>query len=51
LTSNRDNGIRIRSLSLCFERINKIFFACGEIPFGRRPLYPDDLANPVYNFF
>ena len=23
------------------------FFACGETPFGRRPLYPDDPVNPV----
>jgi hypothetical protein len=28
-------------------RITGIFFACGEGPFGRRPLYPDDPVNPV----
>jgi hypothetical protein len=28
-------------------RINGIFFACGEIPSGRRPFYPDDPVNPV----
>ena len=22
-------------------------FACGERPFGRRPLYPDDLVDPA----
>jgi len=28
-------------------RINGILFACGEIPLGRRPYYPDDPVNPV----
>jgi hypothetical protein len=28
-------------------RIDGIFFACGERPFGRRPLYPDDPVDPV----
>jgi hypothetical protein len=28
-------------------RINGIFFAYGEIPLGRRPLFPDDPVNPV----
>jgi hypothetical protein len=23
------------------------FVACGERPFGQRPLYPDDLVNPA----
>jgi hypothetical protein len=27
------------------------FFACGERPFGRRPLYPDDPVDPVQLFF
>ncbi len=29
-------------------RIDYIFFTCGDKPFGRRPLYPDD---PVRLFF
>jgi hypothetical protein len=28
-------------------RINGILFACGEIPLGRRPCYPDDPVDPV----
>jgi hypothetical protein len=32
-------------------RINGILFACGEIPLGRRPYYPDDPVNPVENYF
>jgi hypothetical protein len=28
-------------------RINGILFACGEIPLGRRPYYPDDPVDPV----
>jgi hypothetical protein len=32
-------------------RIDGIFFACGERPFGRRPLYPDDLVDPVQFLF
>jgi hypothetical protein len=32
-------------------RIDGIFFACGERPFGRRPLYPDDPVNPVQLLF
>jgi hypothetical protein len=28
-------------------RIDGIFFAYGETPFGRRPLYPDDPVDPV----
>jgi hypothetical protein len=32
-------------------RIDEIFFACGERPFGRRPLYPDDPVNPVQLLF
>ena len=28
-------------------RIDRIFFAFGERPFGRRPLYPDDPVDPV----
>ena len=32
-------------------RIDGIFFACGERPFGRRPLYPDDPVNPVHLLF
>ena len=31
--------------------IKGIFFAYGEIPLGRRPFYPDDPVNPVWNFF
>jgi len=27
--------------------INGIFFAYGERPFGRRPLYPDNPVDPV----
>jgi hypothetical protein len=32
------------------DRINgiiRIFFACGEGPFGRRPHYPNDPVDPV----
>jgi hypothetical protein len=32
-------------------RIDGIFFACGERPFGRRPLYPDDPVDPVQLLF
>jgi hypothetical protein len=32
-------------------RIGGIFFACGERPFGRRPLYPDDPVDPVQLLF
>ncbi len=35
------------------DRINRIirnFFACGEGPFGRRPLYPKDPVDPVQLF-
>jgi len=32
-------------------RIIRIFFACGEGPFGRRPHYPDDPVDPVQLFF
>jgi hypothetical protein len=32
-------------------RIIGILFACGEIPLGRRPYYPDDPVNPVQNIF
>jgi len=32
-------------------RIIRIFFACGEGPFGRRPHYPDDPIDPVPLFF
>ncbi|CAB1070395.1 hypothetical protein D1AOALGA4SA_905 [Olavius algarvensis Delta 1 endosymbiont] len=28
-------------------RIIRIFFACGEGPFGRRPHHPDDPVDPV----
>ena len=28
-------------------RIIRNFFACGEVPFGRRPYYPDDPVDPV----
>jgi hypothetical protein len=28
-------------------RIDGIFFACGEMPFGRRPLYLSDPVDPV----
>jgi hypothetical protein len=31
----------------CKFNVVKIFFACGEIPLGRRPFYPDDPVNPV----
>jgi len=31
--------------------IDRFFFACGETPFGRRPLYPDDPVNPVNCYF
>jgi hypothetical protein len=31
-------------------RIIRIFFACGEGPFGRRPHYPDDPVDPVQLF-
>ena len=27
------------------------FYACGELPLGRRPLYPDDPVDPVYMYF
>ena len=40
----------IRSLVSFFDRIdriNGIFFACGEVLLGRRPFYPDDPVNPV----
>jgi hypothetical protein len=30
-----------------FSRINGIFFAYGERPFGRRPFYPDNPVDPV----
>jgi hypothetical protein len=32
-------------------RIDGIFFASGERPFGRRPLYPDDPVDPVKLLF
>ena len=32
-------------------RINEIFSACGERPFGRRPFCPDDPADPVQLLF
>jgi hypothetical protein len=32
-------------------RIDGIFFACGERPFGRRPLYPADPVDPVQLLF
>jgi hypothetical protein len=32
-------------------RIIRIFIACGEGPFGRRPHYPDDPVDPVQLFF
>ncbi|CAB1082442.1 hypothetical protein D1AOALGA4SA_10062 [Olavius algarvensis Delta 1 endosymbiont] len=32
-------------------RIIRIFFACGERPFGRRPHDPDDPVDPVQLFF
>jgi hypothetical protein len=32
-------------------RIDGIFFACGERPFGRRPLYPDDPVDSVQLLF
>ena len=32
-------------------RIDGIFFACGERPFGRRPLDPDDPVDPVQLLF
>jgi hypothetical protein len=38
------------SIIILFDRIYRIdgiFFACGERPFGRRPLYPDDPVDPV----
>jgi hypothetical protein len=28
-------------------KMDGIFFAYGERPFGRRPLYPDDPVDPV----
>jgi hypothetical protein len=31
-------------------RIIRNFFACGEGPFGRRPLYPNDPVDPVQLF-
>ena len=44
----------IRSHALLLGRIYRIsgilFFACGETPFGRMLLYPDDLVNPVNCF-
>jgi hypothetical protein len=33
------------------DRIYRIFFACGERPFGRRPLDPDDPVDPVQLLF
>ena len=39
--------IRILILLDRIYRIDGIFFACGEDPFGRRPLYPDDPVDPV----
>jgi hypothetical protein len=33
------------------DRIIRIFFACGEGPFGRRPHYPNDPVDPVQLFF
>jgi hypothetical protein len=32
-------------------RIDRIFFACGESTFGRRPLDPDHPVNPVHLLF
>jgi hypothetical protein len=32
-------------------RIDRIFFACGESTFGRRPLDPDHPVNPVQFLF
>jgi len=32
-------------------RIDGIFFACGERPFGRRPLDPNDPVDPVQLLF
>ena len=32
-------------------RIIRIFFACGEGPFGRRPHYPNDPVDPVQFFY
>jgi len=32
-------------------RIDGIFFACGERPFGRRPLDPDDPVDHVQLLF
>ncbi len=32
-------------------RIVRIFFACGEGPFGRRPHYPNDPVDPVQFFY
>jgi hypothetical protein len=32
-------------------RIDGIFFAWGERPFGRRPHYPDDPVDPVQLLF
>ncbi len=32
-------------------RIVRIFSACGEGPFGRRPYYPNDPVDPVQFFF
>jgi hypothetical protein len=34
-----------------FYRIDGIFFACGERPFGPRPRYPDDPVDPVQLLF
>ena len=31
-------------------RIIRIYFACGEGPFGRRPYYPNDPVDPVQFF-
>jgi len=28
-------------------RINGVLYACGDLPLGRRPFYPDDPVNPV----
>jgi hypothetical protein len=32
-------------------RIDRIFFACGESTFGRRPLNPDHPVDPVQLLF
>ena len=34
-----------------FTGLTGFFFACGESPFGRRPLYPDDPVDPVQLLF